>query len=109
MVRGLQKPLACLCTPLRTMHAAHGPIAVGMYRSAPCAYTTGGDAAEAPLVAASMARPTGMAKRRKTRMPQTFTWEEIQQHTSPGDLWLVIDHKVYDVSQWMDEHPGGDA
>ena len=24
-------------------------------------------------------------------------WDEVRQHTSPGDLWLVIDNKVYDV------------
>ena len=41
-------------------------------------------------------------------MRRSYTWDEVQQHTSPGDLWLVIDHKVYDVSQWMDEQPGGD-
>jgi cytochrome b involved in lipid metabolism len=41
-------------------------------------------------------------------MSSSYTWDEIRQHTSPGDLWLVIDNKVYDVSQWMDEHPGGD-
>lgn len=40
-------------------------------------------------------------------MANTYTWDEVQQHTSHGDLWLVIDRKVYDVSRWMDEHPGG--
>ena len=40
-------------------------------------------------------------------MGNTYTWDEVRQHTSPGDLWLVIATKVYDVSQWMDEHPGG--
>ena len=41
-------------------------------------------------------------------MSSTYTWDEVRQHTSAGDLWLVIDNKIYDVSQWMDEHPGGD-
>ena len=40
-------------------------------------------------------------------MGSTYTWDDIRQHTSPGDLWLVIDKKGYDVSHWMDEHPGG--
>ena len=40
-------------------------------------------------------------------MGNIYTWDEVRQHTSPGDLWLVIDNKVYDVSQWMDEPPGG--
>jgi cytochrome b involved in lipid metabolism len=46
-------------------------------------------------------------RRRNPRMGHTYTWDEVRQHTSPGDLWLVIDKKVYDVSRWMDEHPGG--
>jgi cytochrome b involved in lipid metabolism len=46
-------------------------------------------------------------RRRNTLMGSTYTWGEVRQHTSPGDLWLVIDKKVYDVSRWMDEHPGG--
>ena len=40
-------------------------------------------------------------------MGNIYTWDEVRQHASPGDLWLVIDNKVYDVSQWMNEHPGG--
>jgi cytochrome b involved in lipid metabolism len=44
---------------------------------------------------------------RNARMSRTYTWDEVRQHTSPGDLWLVIDKKIYDVSRWMDEHPGG--
>eukprot|EP00740_Mantoniella_antarctica_P003990 CAMPEP_0181361618 /NCGR_PEP_ID=MMETSP1106-20121128/7428_1 /TAXON_ID=81844 /ORGANISM="Mantoniella antarctica, Strain SL-175" /LENGTH=155 /DNA_ID=CAMNT_0023475235 /DNA_START=213 /DNA_END=680 /DNA_ORIENTATION=- len=32
---------------------------------------------------------------------------EVEQHTSLDDLWLVIDGKVYDVTPFMDDHPGG--
>src|SRR5688572_16465472 len=45
--------------------------------------------------------------RRNTHMASSYTWDEVRQHTNSGDLWLVIDKKVYDVSGWMDEHPGG--
>ncbi len=30
--------------------------------------------------------------------------EEIADHNQAGDLWLLIDNKVYDVSQF--KHPG---
>lgn len=46
-------------------------------------------------------------RRGTTPMNNTYTWDQIRQHTSPGDLWLVIDRKVYDVSTWMEDHPGG--
>ncbi|PWZ03292.1 putative cytochrome b5 [Testicularia cyperi] len=37
-----------------------------------------------------------------------ITMEELGQHSSHDDLWLLIDGKVYNVSKFLDEHPGGD-
>ena len=36
-----------------------------------------------------------------------YTTEEIALHNKPGDCWLVLEGKVYDVSPYMNEHPGG--
>ncbi|KAG0700081.1 acyl-CoA dehydrogenase/oxidase [Suillus ampliporus] len=36
-----------------------------------------------------------------------FTLDDIAQHNKEGDLWLVIDSKVYDLSRFADLHPGG--
>ncbi|KAK6309407.1 hypothetical protein J4Q44_G00208700 [Coregonus suidteri] len=36
-----------------------------------------------------------------------YTWEEVQRHSHRGDQWLVIDRKVYNVTQWVKRHPGG--
>ncbi|NXY46688.1 FADS2 desaturase, partial [Ceuthmochares aereus] len=36
-----------------------------------------------------------------------YTWEEIQKHNLRTDKWLVIERKVYNVTQWADRHPGG--
>ncbi|KAF5228139.1 hypothetical protein FANTH_14586 [Fusarium anthophilum] len=33
---------------------------------------------------------------------------EIKRHNSKGDLWLTIHGNVYDVSDFMTEHPGGE-
>mmetsp|Transcript_133014 Transcript_133014/g.187950 ORF Transcript_133014/g.187950 Transcript_133014/m.187950 type:complete len:82 (+) Transcript_133014:27-272(+) len=38
---------------------------------------------------------------------QTYSMEEIAKHNTPEDLWLVIEGKVYDVTDFADEHPGG--
>ncbi|KAI6008105.1 acyl-CoA dehydrogenase/oxidase [Pisolithus orientalis] len=38
-----------------------------------------------------------------------FTLEEVAQHNKPGDLWVVIDSKVYDLTRFKDLHPGGIA
>ncbi|MCO5589662.1 hypothetical protein L7F22_043630 [Adiantum nelumboides] len=37
-----------------------------------------------------------------------ITMDEVNKHKSQGDLWLIVHGKVYDVSKFMDEHPGGD-
>lgn len=46
------------------------------------------------------------ATEREAPMP-TFTWEEIQKHNQRTDQWLVIDRKVYNVTEWASRHPGG--
>ena len=35
------------------------------------------------------------------------TMEEVQQHTTFDDCWIIIHGKVYDFSEWKDRHPGG--
>ncbi|XP_005408195.1 PREDICTED: fatty acid desaturase 3 isoform X2 [Chinchilla lanigera] len=37
----------------------------------------------------------------------TFRWEQIRAHSLPGDKWLVIERRVYDISKWAQRHPGG--
>mmetsp|Transcript_1516 Transcript_1516/g.4777 ORF Transcript_1516/g.4777 Transcript_1516/m.4777 type:complete len:129 (+) Transcript_1516:192-578(+) len=39
--------------------------------------------------------------------PRSITLAEVEQHVTYDDLWLVIDGKVYDVTEFMDDHPGG--
>ncbi|XP_064598225.1 acyl-CoA 6-desaturase-like [Liolophura sinensis] len=36
-----------------------------------------------------------------------YTWEEVRKHTARNDSWLVIDSKVYNVTNWARKHPGG--
>eukprot|EP01130_Rhizamoeba_saxonica_P003965 TRINITY_DN163_c1_g1_i1.p1 TRINITY_DN163_c1_g1~~TRINITY_DN163_c1_g1_i1.p1 ORF type:complete len:439 (-),score=64.60 TRINITY_DN163_c1_g1_i1:52-1368(-) len=40
-------------------------------------------------------------------MSTEYTWQEVQKHTSPQDCWLSIHGKVYDVTDWLVNHPGG--
>lgn len=38
---------------------------------------------------------------------KTYTAEEVAAHNKDGDCWLIIENKIYDVSTFIDEHPGG--
>ncbi|KAF8629594.1 hypothetical protein AX15_003340 [Amanita polypyramis BW_CC] len=38
---------------------------------------------------------------------KVFTREEVAQHKKEGDLWIIIDSKVYDLSRFAALHPGG--
>ncbi|KAG6878204.1 hypothetical protein C0993_010624 [Termitomyces sp. T159_Od127] len=38
---------------------------------------------------------------------KAYTRDEVAKHNKQGDLWIVIDGKVYDVSRFKDLHPGG--
>ncbi|XJO70751.1 hypothetical protein BDV3_000373 [Batrachochytrium dendrobatidis] len=39
---------------------------------------------------------------------KTFTIEEVKEHNTRGNLWMVIQGKVYDCSKFLDDHPGGE-
>lgn len=41
-----------------------------------------------------------------TDMPVTFT--EVQQHSTREDCWTVIEGNVYNLTPFINSHPGGD-
>lgn len=45
--------------------------------------------------------PEQLAARRK------YTYREISKHNSEEDCWVIIHDKVYDVTSFLTEHPGG--
>ena len=40
-------------------------------------------------------------------MESNYTIEEVALHTTIDDIWLVIDQNVYDITDFIKEHPGG--
>ncbi|ROT41482.1 medium-chain specific acyl-CoA dehydrogenase [Sodiomyces alkalinus F11] len=40
---------------------------------------------------------------------ETFTRDEVAKHNNDDSLWTIIDSKVYDLTDFLDAHPGGAA
>jgi len=53
----------------------------------------GGDAKAAPA-------PSASAKK-------TYTSEEVKKHNKDTDCWVVLHGEVYDVTKFLNDHPGG--
>ncbi|CAI5746106.1 unnamed protein product [Peronospora destructor] len=39
--------------------------------------------------------------------PEAIRWEEVVRRNQSGEVWLVIQGMVLDITRWISEHPGG--
>ena len=63
----------------------------------------GGDADSADP--GKVSRP---ADPKEFRVPEKeFTMDEVAKHNHKEDMWIVVKNIVLDVTNWLDEHPGG--
>ncbi|XP_030541692.1 cytochrome B5-like protein [Rhodamnia argentea] len=44
-----------------------------------------------------------------TQVSKTYTKADVALHNKRTDCWVIIKDKVYDVTSYVEEHPGGDA
>ncbi|BAE55635.1 flavoprotein subunit of fumarate reductase [Aspergillus flavus] len=71
----------------------------------PAAATEPAKASATPAGASSTAKANDP---KKFEIPETeYSMEEIAKHNKKDDLWIVVKGVVLDVTNWLDEHPGG--
>lgn len=46
-------------------------------------------------------------KKKEEGAAKSFTKEEVAKHTSDKDCWVILNDFVYDVTSFLDDHPGG--
>lgn len=44
-----------------------------------------------------------------TNTETTYTFTDVQTHASKASCWAVVSGNVYDLTTWIDNHPGGEA
>jgi len=42
-------------------------------------------------------------------MERVFTRAEVSNHTGKNEPYIIIHNKVYNVTEWLNDHPGGNA
>ncbi|XP_022097650.1 cytochrome b5-like isoform X2 [Acanthaster planci] len=46
-----------------------------------------------------------MSEKSETKV---YTLEEVNKNKTSQSIWVVIHNKVYDVTKFLDDHPGGE-
>jgi len=52
--------------------------------------------------------PGSSTLKQRKQYPKGVSVKEVALHNKPNDCWLIMDGKVYDVSNWVEKHQGGE-
>jgi cytochrome b involved in lipid metabolism len=76
-------------------------------RRTPAPSRAAGTPAQGTPVAPGEAVPSATAEALELP-PSPLSYAGIAQHAMPEDCWIVVRDRVYDVTAYLDDHPGGE-
>ena len=41
--------------------------------------------------------------------PHTLSFHDLKQHNNDRDCWIAVHSKIYDITNYLDAHPGGSS
>lgn len=73
------------------------------------AASSGGSGSSATPTSGSTSTPTGTASPTAAASATSYTLAQVATHKTASSCWTTIDRKVYDLTSWINDHPGGPA
>lgn len=58
---------------------------------------------------AESASPTAESSADASKDSSTYTMEDVRRHGETSSCWAVVDSSVYDLTDWISQHPGGEG
>ncbi|XP_062094448.1 cytochrome B5-like protein isoform X1 [Humulus lupulus] len=62
-----------------------------------------------PRVSKSDSTKNNQSNVKHNKRAKLYTKSQVSLHNKRTDCWIIIKDKVYDVTSYVEEHPGGDA
>lgn len=62
-----------------------------------------------PMMRNKSDQPRKLQENAQTKAPKAYSKAEVALHNKRTDCWIIIKDKVFDVTSYVEEHPGGDA
>lgn len=59
--------------------------------------------------AATQPKKSPILMQKKEPDKKTFTRTQVEEHSKSSSCWTTINKNVYDLSDWIAKHPGGDS
>lgn len=113
LIGGLTVVAAVVATTFVVLAGHSGASAVwegtetGDAPAAPASPSPTDEATDTPAPTATSTAPEDAASETMSPTEEPLTLAEVEANASPESCWVAIDGTVYDLTDWISQHPGG--